>query len=394
MRRARLLLAVLAVMLAAQLAPAQVIYPARAEKMDVQIRYRIRADRDERVRQYRVYDAFLKNLGFVAKPQAEDEQAILDPNAERFVGTVPSAKVLSILDDPRTNTILFAPAGHKYPDAPDAPVAVRLGIATGYLPADQQVLHRQVNELLAKLGFREMVGYDHKGFTLVRGSIPLLNLNRLLKDLRTEPMGWFFLEPPDALPDDGTVPIRDRQPIRDTLPVRWVEVVPDADVTLLNPAPVPPSLAIYDPALRLALADAMIREASIPVEIVYAANIEDRVDLFRSRLRAEFPRAPKPGGGDFHAARIDGAIGNVLTVRFGRLQDVARYAVEPFPDDPRFRLEPRIIGLRLPRAGGETVTSIVGRQPNASMEVLRDTRLGQFHAMGYRGQGTKIVVVA
>ena len=393
MRRARFMLAVLAVLLAAPFAAAQVVYPARAEKLDVQIRYRIRADRDERVRQYRVLDAFLKGLGFVETKQ-EDEQAILDPNSERFVGTVPSAKVLSILADPRVKTILFAPAGYKVPAEPDAPVPVRLGIASGYLPQDQQKLHRQVNELLAKLGFREMVGYDHKGYTLVRGSIPAVNLNRLLKDLRNEPAGWFFLDPPDALSTDFTPAVRDRQPIRDTLPVRWVEVVPDADATLLNTSPVPPSLALFDPALRAALADATLREASIPVEIVYSANVEDRVDTYRSRLRADFPRAPKAGGGEAHAARIDGAIGTVLTVRFGRLSDVTRFAVEPFPDDPRFFTEPRILAVRLPRAGGESVAPLGTRPANPAAEVLGGSRLDALHARGYKGQGTRVVVIA
>ena len=38
--------------------------PARAEKLDIQIRYRIRADRDERIRQFRVLEKHLASLGF------------------------------------------------------------------------------------------------------------------------------------------------------------------------------------------------------------------------------------------------------------------------------------------------------------------------------------------
>lgn len=392
MRRARLLLTALAVIVTATPAAAQVVYPPRAEKVDVQIRYRIRADRDERVRQFRVLDAFLKSLGFVHAAKDGDDQAILDQNAERFAGTVPSAKVLSILDDPRVKTILFAPAGFKLPAEQDAAVPIRLGIASGYLAPEQQILHRQVNELLAKLGFREMVGYDHRGHTLVRGSIPAGNVGRLLKDLRAEPSGWFFLDPPDAFPTDDLPPVRNRQPIRDTLPVRWVEVVPDADVTLLPQGAVPPELARVDPALRAALADATVRDLSLPVEIVYAASIEDRVTTFRGRLQADYPRAPKPGGGEFHQARLDGAVGNVLTIRFGRLADVLRFVSEPFADDPRFATEPRVIGVRLPRAGDEALTP--SGTTNTAADVLRATRFDQLHALGYRGQGTKIVVIA
>src|SRR5215211_946800 len=97
------LLTLLAVPLAAAHSPAQIKEPPRAEKVDVQIRYRIRADRDERVRQYRELEKHLASLGFVdANKDAEDRDLdILDPNADRLVGTLPGAKVLDILKDVR-----------------------------------------------------------------------------------------------------------------------------------------------------------------------------------------------------------------------------------------------------------------------------------------------------
>ena len=54
----------------------------------------------------------------------------------------------------------------------------------------QQVIDRT-------LGFREFVGYDHDRFTLLRGDFPAPSVPRLLKDLRTEPTGWFL---PDTMP--------------------------------------------------------------------------------------------------------------------------------------------------------------------------------------------------
>ena len=71
--------------------------PARTEKVDVQIRYRIRADRDERVRQFRGLEKHLAALGFEdsRKEDPDLDLEILDPNAERFTGTIASAKVLS-----------------------------------------------------------------------------------------------------------------------------------------------------------------------------------------------------------------------------------------------------------------------------------------------------------
>src|SRR4051812_41558715 len=114
----RFAIALLALPLGTALAPAQIKEPLRAEKVDVQVRYRIRADRDERVRQYRALEKHLASLGFVdaRKDDPDRDLDVLDPTAERFVGTVPGAKVLDILNDVRVQSILFAPAGFAYPD--------------------------------------------------------------------------------------------------------------------------------------------------------------------------------------------------------------------------------------------------------------------------------------
>src|SRR5438067_2518949 len=103
-------LALAALLACATLAPAQFKEPPRAEKVDVQIRYRIRADRDERVRQYRALEKHLDSLGFVdAKRDDPDRDLdILDPNHERFVGTMPGAKVMDVLNDVRVQNVLFA----------------------------------------------------------------------------------------------------------------------------------------------------------------------------------------------------------------------------------------------------------------------------------------------
>src|SRR5262249_39723215 len=152
----------LTVILTATLAQAQVKEPPRAEKLDIQIRYRIRADRDERIRQYRLLEAHLKALGFVDGRKEDDptrELDILDPTADRFFGTIPSAKVLDVLKDVRVQNILFAPSGFTYPDAPEKPVAVKIALRSGYLPHVQQQLHQQAVAHLGRLGFREALGY-------------------------------------------------------------------------------------------------------------------------------------------------------------------------------------------------------------------------------------------
>src|SRR5947208_2767881 len=48
---------------------------------------------------------------------------------------------------------------------PAQPVAVRLELAPGFTPARQQDLARQTLVLLRQLGFVEVVGYDHHGYT-------------------------------------------------------------------------------------------------------------------------------------------------------------------------------------------------------------------------------------
>src|SRR5262249_10482799 len=64
MSHARPAFALLVVLLASGFASAQVKEPPRPETLDIQIRYRIRADRDERVRQFRALEKHLASLGF------------------------------------------------------------------------------------------------------------------------------------------------------------------------------------------------------------------------------------------------------------------------------------------------------------------------------------------
>ena len=131
-----------------RVAPAQVKEPPRAEKLDVQIRYRIRADRDERIRQFLALEKHLASLGFedARKNDPDRELDILDPTAERFTGTISSRNVLNLLDEPRVLNILFAPAGYTYPDSPEKPVPVRIVLRDGLLPTQQQLLHGQVGD--------------------------------------------------------------------------------------------------------------------------------------------------------------------------------------------------------------------------------------------------------
>ncbi len=359
---ARSAVALLTVLLAATLAPAQITEPPRAEKVDVQVRYRIRADRDERLRQYRVLEKHLASLGFVdaRKDDPDRDLDALDPNAERFVGTLPGNKVLEVLNDVRVQAILFAPTGFAYPDAPEKPVAIRIGLRTGLSAQLQQQLHGQTVAHLARFGFSEALAYDTRGYSLLRGVIPLKALELLVKDVRTEPSGWFLAATPlDKLP----------APLRDRSPVRWTEVLPVTEFAApFAPSPVLPGQFKYTADLRAALIDAATKDAPLRVEVLFDRRIED-VSALRDRL-----------SGRYIGGSLDGVIGNVASIRLPRASAVETLA-----------LDPGVVGVRLPRQGTETVAVIAGGKGMSTANAIKAARLDELHKLGYTGAPTERV---
>lgn len=367
MTTARRALVVGLLVLSAGPAAAQVKYPPPPGTVDVQLRYRIRADRAERVRQFRELTAYLDKVGFARDRQPDDDTDILDPTAERFTGTVATRNVLELLKDPRVRTVLFKPTDLKLPDDQTQPVSIRVGIPTGLLPDDQQRLHRQVADQLARLGFREAVGYDTGRYSLVRGDIPVGNLFRLLKDLRREPAGWFAADSPVT-----DLPL----PIRDTLPVRWVEVLPDPPLVPLVPPTVAPNRAKFAPGLRNYLDGAGAAGRPVRVEVVYDTRPgAAELDALRAHLLVGYAG---PGG----PPTLEGAAGHILTIAFPRAADLERFAAEP-----------GVVYLRLPVPATETVSATGTGDAPAADKLLSATRLAEFHRKGYRGQGTTVVVI-
>lgn len=338
-------------------------YPPRPDTVAVQLRYRIRADRAERVRQFEQMTANLRRAGFVRDFSPEAETDPVDPLAERMTGTAPSKSVFRLLDDPRVRTILFQPTDFNLPADQSQPVSVRIGLPAGLRPTEEQRLHRQVVAQLGRLGFREAVGYDTRGYSWVRGDLPAGNVPRLLKDLRLEPAGWFAADSPaDELPP----------PLRDVLPVRWVEILPDPPLTPLAPAAVPPNRVKLTPGLR-GLLDAAGGKP-VRVEVVYDHRPEvAELDALRARLRTGYSTAAR-------VATLEGAAGNVVTVDFPGAAGVEAFANEP-----------GVVYLRRPVRGAETVAA--GAEGVDPAKLLSATRLDAFHARGYRGKGTKVVVI-
>ena len=358
-------------------AAAEVKYPPLPETVEVEFRYRIRAPRDERVRQFRLLEDHLEKVGFNRKRQPGDETDIIDPTAERMTGTIPSKNVFALLDDPRIQTVVFRPPGFTPPDDPLQPVSLRIRIATGYLRADQQRLHRQVVERLGQMGFREAVGYDHHGYTLVRGDLPISHVFRLLKDLRQEPAGWFVPETPAS-----ELPL----PIRETLPIRIIEILPDPALNPLEPQPIPQNRLKFTPGLRAIMDDQARLTQPVRIEAVMDEHLDPtELDEIRARLRTGYSRPlTDPGTGltEIVFATLEGGAGNIITVHFPQAADVERFA-----------LEPGVVLLRLPRPAVETADPTTAMLTPAS-KVLEATRLDNFHQKGYRGQGTKIAIIA
>lgn len=368
---------------------AQVKEPPRPEKLDIQIRYRIRAERDERVLQFRALEKFLSGLGFddSRKDDPNRDLDILDPNAERFTGTIPSAKVLNTLNDPRVLNILFAPSGFTYPDSGDKPVSIRVVLRSGLIPSVQQALHLQALSQLELLGFKDSLGYDTRGYTQLKGTIPYKNLDRLVKDLRTEPSGWFFSDTPiDRLP----------RPFADANPIRWVEVMPTPEQPpAFVPERVLPARAKLTPDLRARLVDPAAKETPLFVEVIFSISMEDRLESIRNQLLETYGPGPKRNadgtpvkGPDGLAvvtqgATLEGAIGNVVTIRFDRPADAERYS-----------LEPGIISMRLPRQGIETVQPPFRDQTPSPISILNKTAgVESLQKLGYTGSGVKVIVI-
>ena len=389
MNRSRSALAAIVVLTSVGLAPAQVKEPPRAEKLDVQIRYRIRADREERVRQFLALEKFLSGLGFVdaRKNDPDRELDIVDPTAECFTGTIPSKNVLRLLDDPRVMNILFAPSGYNYPDSSDKPIPIRIVIRSGLLPAQQQLLRSQTIDQLERLGFVDALGYDTRGYTQIKGTIPYKNLPRLVKDLREEPSGWFFADTPlDRLP----------RPFADRNPIRWVEVMPPVS---LAPAFVPeamtPGRAKMPPELRALLSDPAAKETPVHVVVLFTMPITDRIEELRSTLAGRFgPSVKRAADGSVvkgpdgqpaltTGATLEGAIGHFAAIRFDRPADAERFAAEA-----------QVLSVRIPRLATETISTLPdGMKPVAVQDLLKASGVDELHRLGYTGRGVKVVLV-
>jgi hypothetical protein len=338
---------------------AQVVVPAKPKEYDVSLRYRIRAASQQRIATFEAMAKYLKSIGFKHTDEKLFETDLLDPGAEKATGTITSDAAAKLLDEPNIKTVLLTPAGSKPFEDPAKLVELKLDIAGGFLQAEQRDLHNQVIDHLALLGFVPNTAYDHAGFTMVRGAMPAANVPLLLKDLRSLPKGWFLGET-----DRTSLPV----PLKNVLPIRMVEVLPDLPQARLKPNPVMASKATAD--VLAVLADPAKAELPLVVEAILELDTTDASATSRRLVAAEFSGVP-----------VEGLAGRVVTLRLPK----ASY-MNKLNDSPLVR------HVRLPRAATETASPLTG--PVTDSDFVKQSNLGQLHAMGFDGNGTKIVVIA
>ncbi len=335
---------------------AQVVAPPPPERYDAQVRYRLRSVGEQRIT---AFDALAKHLAAVGFTHADPkafELDLLDPAAETATGSVPSANVAKLFDNPAVITAVLTPAGSKLLDDPKKPVPVRIELASGLGTTEQRLLHEQAAEHLGKLGFVQAVAYDHRGFTRLRGLIPAGAVGSLLKDLRTLPAGWFI-----GGADRAMLP----SPLKMTVPIRVVEVLPDLPAAAGPVAP--PASGKLAQDVAVIAADMATAEKPLVVEALFEA-VGSEVDL-RGRLRTALP-----------GVGVEGFAGNTVTLRLPKTALLPKLA--DFPD---------VRHIRLPRVASSTVRPTAGAKAD---DFVKWSGVGRLHALGYTGEGAVVAVVA
>jgi subtilisin family serine protease len=265
--------------------------PPKPAKFKVQLRYYIPSPRDQHVALYKEMVDYLQGIGFDFQPKVKEfpHGDYEDRGKNILTGSIAGDKLLKCLNNRSVASLLVVPDDYKLPEDIGQPVKVRLELHSGFQPDRAFTLSNQVRALLKQFDFVEATGYDHRGytgrpFTRLVGWIPVEYLETLLKDLRTQPTGWFTprLEK-EALP----------LPINLVSPIVITEVLPDPDV---NPpkaktvAEAPWYLDKLSPGLRARFDDKATHKQEVRTQIFLALTPPDTDDSYRALLQEAAPR--------------------------------------------------------------------------------------------------------
>jgi hypothetical protein len=220
---------------------------------------------------------------------------------------------------------------------------------------DQQrdVFRRAARGLLKTVGFLETPGYDSKGYTRIVGRVAIDRLGAFLDYARD------FLGHPD-LP----------HVVRSSQPIRLVEARPDLPVPVGRPAEpkVPAAQLKFDPALRAFLAGKKATAgAQLEVILGYTPRPTDRSWI---------------GTLESAGAVVEGRLGPLVTV-YGVPRTLA----------PKLAALDSVVAVRLPRVAQRAQVGPRGDVP-ARWEPVQASGLARLHALGLRGQGTRIAIIS
>jgi hypothetical protein len=329
--------------------------PAPPEVYDVEISYRINAFRNERLLQYDEMMRFLKRAGFQRDPEeVVPETEPEDVSRTRLRGTIPAGRARELLNERHIRSILLWPHGVKPPEDKTQLVRVEIELFSGLAPEGQRRLHEQTFEVLAGLQFRGAVGYDHRGYTRLIGSMPYNRVETLLTDLRQQPAG-------EKLPG----------PFKNVWAVRAAEVRPDVPLPVPRPRPprAPEGQEKLSPDLRDVLNDEAAAAKSARLEVILAGNPDAEDKTYRALLSRAAP-----------GLIVEGRLGPLVSVVANPNQTPALAAM------------PEVAGVRLPRLPQPARPSVAA--DNTRWRPLLNTSgAARLQALGHKGRGTQLAIV-
>jgi hypothetical protein len=338
--------------------------PALPKEYDVQLRYRIRAGRNERILQYFAFIKFLEDAGFKKDPGPDNEPEDLTLN--RMTGKIAATHVRGLLEDRHVKSLLLFPAGYKLPEDGATPVKVQIEIVGGRPIQVQREFYEQVKEQLAKLGYKEQFLYDHHGYTRLVGTVPAEQVGTLFNDLRTEPSGWFVPdEPVQSLP----------QLLREVSPLLVTEVIPEpAGVPpvkpLPEPVPVPKEQEKISPELRRVLGAEVGDDKPERMQLILAETPTPGDDTWHKRLVFKVPQMI-----------IEGHVGPYVGIQLPLSKVQATAAL------------PQVSLIRLPCSGTPLILP-ADDATGGNAAALKNSGLGRLHAQGLRGKGVRVAVIS
>ena len=361
--------------------------PALPKTFKLKLRYSIKAPRDAHIKYFDKMIGELKDVGFQFEPPLDSlPPTIREDNTRNFLtGSIAGEKTLLLLKVSYVAGILIVPDTFVLPDEPQAPIQIQLQLASGFSHNRQLVFQHQVRALVQVLGFREMVGYDSRGysgqkFTRLRGVIPRDQLDTFLKDLRTQPTGWFA----PNIPLSGYP-----EPLKSVNPIWIVEVIPDP----MPPQPIPffedrgeDDFYKIGPNLWEQVKIIQPRTEPLRIELLMAFTPKEFDEGWKDALRKTAPDI-----------LVEGRLGNIVTAQFGRphMNDQGKIVVESVDAAKQIRelsKLPFVSFLRLPRPAVVGVNPTWKRSGDAK-KALEASKLVILHDRDKRGKGIRIAVL-